>query len=64
MKHLPDGDKQAYSIIEAARKASISRSLAYEEIRAGRLIASKIGRRTIITKTNFQAWLDNLEVSQ
>ncbi|MTI42029.1 DNA-binding protein, partial [Roseibium hamelinense] len=32
----------------------------YEEIRAGRLVATKIGRRTIILDEDLKAWLDAL----
>lgn len=40
--------KIAYSIREAAQASSLSRSTIYNHIAAGRLIARKIGGRTII----------------
>jgi len=33
---------------------------AYEEIKAGRLVARKVGRRTIILDEDLKAWLDAL----
>jgi hypothetical protein len=32
----------------------------YEEIRAGRLVATKIGRRTVILDDDLKAWLSRL----
>jgi len=55
-------EKLAYSIPETAQLSGSSRSSIYIEIKEGRLKASKIGRRTVITKDAFQAWLGNLEV--
>jgi excisionase family DNA binding protein len=52
----------ACSIAEAAERAGISRSTAYEEIRRGRLRVRKIGRRSIITDEDYRRWLDELPV--
>lgn len=40
--------KLAYSVAEFCQATSLSRSLIYEEIRKGRLRATKIGTRTVI----------------
>jgi hypothetical protein len=45
-----------YSIPEAARAASIGTSKLRGEIRAGRLIARKIGKRTVITAQDLEEW--------
>lgn len=50
-------DKLAYSIDEAAQASSVGRSLLYDEIRARRLRATKVGRRTIIAVDDLRAWL-------
>lgn len=50
-------EKLAYSIEEAAQAASLGRSSIYEEIRASRLRATKVGRRTIIAVDDLRAWL-------
>jgi hypothetical protein len=50
----------AYSIPRLARESDISRSMIYEEIAAGRLIARKIGRRTIVRRADALAWLRSL----
>lgn len=39
---------------------SIGRTLAYEEIAAGRLRAKKVGSRTLILQSDAQAWADSL----
>jgi excisionase family DNA binding protein len=49
-----------WSIVEAARTANIGRSTVYEAIKAGRLVARKMGRRTIILDRDLQAWLSTL----
>jgi hypothetical protein len=50
----------AKSIPEFARSNDISRSSVYLEIASGRLIAPKIGARTIITAEDELAWLRSL----
>lgn len=51
----------AYTIPEAVKAAGISRTRLYDELKAGRLVAKKIGRRTLIPRESIEAWLDNLE---
>lgn len=50
----------AYSILEFCERFSIGRSKVYEEISSGRLVAHKLGRRTLITNTDAEAWLISL----
>ena len=50
----------AYSISRLVRESDVSRSLIYEEIAAGHLIARKIGRRTIVRRADALAWLRSL----
>lgn len=49
--------KLAYSIDEAVAATSISRSVIYEDIAAGRLTALKRGRSTIILAADLAAYL-------
>jgi hypothetical protein len=49
-------DVDADTVEEFAVKNRISRSQTYKEIAAGRLIARKVGARTIITKEDGAAW--------
>jgi excisionase family DNA binding protein len=51
------GVKMAYTILDAARLSSISRSQIYAEIQSGRLSAIKIGGRTLILHDSLVAWL-------
>jgi excisionase family DNA binding protein len=53
-------NRLAYSPEEATRVASVGRSLIFKEIRDGRLIARKVGRRTIIAADDLQLWLKSL----
>lgn len=48
------------SAYEAAKVAGISRTLLKGEIRNKRLIAKKVGRRTIITTDDLASWLKDL----
>jgi hypothetical protein len=45
------------SISDATRLARISRAQLYVEIGAGRLVAKKVGRRTLIDATSFEKWI-------
>jgi hypothetical protein len=50
----------AYSIPQLAECVGIGRPMLFEEIRAGRLVASKAGRRTLVTREHAKAWLRGL----
>jgi hypothetical protein len=50
----------AYDTYEAARISGICRSILYREIRAGRLIARKSGRSTLILDDDLRAFLASL----
>jgi excisionase family DNA binding protein len=52
--------KRALSVEEAAKAAGVGRTLLFEEIRKGRITARKVGRRTIITTDELDAWLKAL----
>jgi hypothetical protein len=53
---LPD----SFSVDEFARRNRIGLTTAYAEIRAGRLVARKIGRRTVVLAEDARLWRDNL----
>jgi hypothetical protein len=50
----------AYSVPEAARAVAIGITKLRLEIRAGRLIARKVGKRTIITAHDLATWAATL----
>jgi excisionase family DNA binding protein len=52
--------KRAFSIAVFCERYDVGRTCAYEEIKAGRLKALKVGRRTLITEESAEAWLKNL----
>jgi excisionase family DNA binding protein len=57
---LDELDQIGFSVAEAAKKAGVGRSTIYEELASGRLRARKLGRRTIILKSDHQEWLASL----
>jgi hypothetical protein len=59
-KTIQPADFDADSVAEFAARNRISRSQVYNEINAGRLTASKIGTRTIITREDGAAWRSQL----
>lgn len=57
---LKDMSAHAITIREFCDRYSVGRSTVYQEIAEGRLVACKVGRRTLITESAIQTWLDNL----
>lgn len=55
--------RRAFSIPEFCRRYSIGRTNAYQEIATGHLRAVKVGRRTLITHDDAEAWLAALPVA-
>lgn len=53
-------DKQAYPIPEFCSRYSVSRSTFYREVDANRLQILKVGRRTLVAKSDADAWLASL----
>jgi hypothetical protein len=51
-----------YTLIEFARRNRIGLSTAYNEIKAGRLTARKVGRRTLITAEDERDWRQRLPI--
>jgi excisionase family DNA binding protein len=49
-----------FSISEASRYAKTCRTALYEQIRLKKLIARKRGRRTLILRSDLDAWLHSL----
>jgi Helix-turn-helix domain len=56
--------QRSYSLDEFARLNDIALTTVRGEIRSGRLIARKIGRRTIITAEDAKAWQERLPKMQ
>jgi hypothetical protein len=68
MRKIPEHERQrpalqrAMSIEQFCQRYEIGRSMAYAEIREGRLRARKCGRRTIIVDDDADNWLQHLPV--
>src|SRR5258708_4897684 len=54
--------QRAMSIARFCKRYDIGRTKTYEEIKAGRLRARKIGKRTVISADDAEAWLDRLPI--
>lgn len=52
--------KRGLSVNDVVVEGGISRTTVFAEIKKGALIARKVGRRTIVTREDFQSWLQNL----
>lgn len=52
--------RRAFTVAEFLEHYGISRTRTYVEMNAGRLVARRIGGRTIITRDDAEAWLDSL----
>ena len=58
---MPDQSRKlAYSIADLTEVAGVGRSFLYEEIKAGRLIVRKAGRRSLILAEDAAIWLASL----
>lgn len=55
--------REGLSVSEACRIAGIGRTKIYEAIADGRLKARKFGKRTLILRTDLQAFLASLPVA-
>jgi excisionase family DNA binding protein len=51
---------RAFSIDEFCRRYGVGRTTAYAEITAGRLRRLKVGKRSLITEDDAEAWLEGL----
>jgi hypothetical protein len=60
MEMSEQGRKLAYSIAELTQISGVGRSFLYEEIKAGRLIVTKAGRRSLVLHGDAMAWLTSL----
>jgi excisionase family DNA binding protein len=52
--------KLALGVVEAAKAAGVGRTTLFEAIRKGQIVAKKVGRRTIITTEELDAWIKAL----
>jgi hypothetical protein len=55
--------QKSYSLNEFARQNAIGLTTVRGEIKAGRLVARKVGRRTIIAAEDAKAWQERLPKS-
>jgi excisionase family DNA binding protein len=56
--------KELFSVEELRRLTGLARTTLYAEIRAGRLVARKVGRRTVVLRRDFENWAAELPRSR
>ncbi len=54
----------AITVEEAAKAAGVGRTTIFMELRNGRLKGRKVGRRTVISVEDLNAWLTSLPISR
>ena len=59
--HNKSTEKLAYSVKDALAATSVSRSLLYEEMAAGRLKSFHVGRRRLISARALSEWLQHFQ---
>ncbi|MEU4801227.1 helix-turn-helix domain-containing protein [Actinosynnema sp. NPDC023587] len=59
-----DSNRLIYTVDEAAYLLDLSRGAAYQAVREGTIPAERVGRRWIIPRKRFHAWLDALPYDQ
>jgi excisionase family DNA binding protein len=52
-----------YTVDEVAQLLRLSRGAAYERVRDGSIPAERVGRRWLIPRRRFHAWLDGREAA-
>ena len=60
MQDITDTGRRAYSIEEMCALTGLGRDAVYTAIRNGRLVARKLGRRTLITDDDLRQFLAGL----
>lgn len=53
---------RAFGVEEFCRRYGVGRTTAYAEMKAGRLSRRKVGKRSIITEDDAEAWLRALPI--
>lgn len=52
-----------YTVDQAAALLGIARGVAYEAVRTGEIPATRVGRRWLVPRRRFHAWLDGSGVA-
>lgn len=60
----PSGERVAFSINEVSTQTNVGRTKIYDEIKKGRLVIHKCGRRSLIFRSDRDAWLEQMVSSE
>jgi excisionase family DNA binding protein len=58
-----NANRESFSPDEIADRNGLGRTTVFAEIKARRLVARKVGKRTIITRDDEKAWLESLPMA-
>jgi excisionase family DNA binding protein len=53
-----------YSVDQVAALLGIARGVAYESVRNGEIPATRVGRRWLVPRKRFHAWLDGADARE
>ncbi|MGI8816415.1 MAG: helix-turn-helix domain-containing protein [Pseudonocardia sp.] len=53
-----DTRRLTYTVDEVAHLLNLSRGVAYQHVREGLIPATRVGRRWLVPRKRFHAWLD------
>ena len=53
-----------YTVDEVAALLGVARGVAYEGVRNGSIPAARVGRRWLIPRRRFHAWLDGTDAAE
>ncbi len=59
-----DTARLTYTVDEVAALLGVARGVAYEGVRNGSIPATRVGRRWLIPRRRFHAWLDGTEATE
>jgi hypothetical protein len=60
----PPPNPEVFEVMEFCGRYRVSRSIAFKEIAAGRLIARRVGRKSLITLDAARDWLNHLPTTR
>jgi excisionase family DNA binding protein len=55
-----DGTKQAFAVREFCARYGICRQTFYDEVKRGRIRAKKLGKKTVILRSDAENWASSL----
>jgi excisionase family DNA binding protein len=64
VRSQPHLEPLTYTVEEVAALLGIARGVAYESVRTGEIPATRVGRRWLVPRRRFHAWLDGSQIPE